>query len=87
MKWWNSNEDKLMFIANLIFQAGISSSRHGGRRTPPYVFPNRVCHDFRCAEQRATVQAHIAIMRAFVQVRELAASNRVLAKRLDELEK
>ena len=33
------------------------------------------------------VQVNIAIMRAFVQLRELAASNRVLAKRLDELEK
>jgi hypothetical protein len=33
------------------------------------------------------VQVNIAIMRAFVQMRELAASNRVLARRLDELEK
>jgi hypothetical protein len=33
------------------------------------------------------VQVNIAIMRAFVQMRELAASNRELARRLDELEK
>lgn len=33
------------------------------------------------------VQVNIAIMRTFVQLRELAASNRVLAKRLDDLEK
>jgi flagellar capping protein FliD len=32
------------------------------------------------------VQVNIAIMRAFVQMRELATSNRALAKRLDELE-
>jgi hypothetical protein len=32
------------------------------------------------------VQVNIAIMRAFVQMRELAASNRVIAKRIDELE-
>ncbi len=33
------------------------------------------------------VQVNIAIMRAFVQMRDLAASNRVLARKLDELEK
>jgi len=33
------------------------------------------------------VQVNIAIMRAFVQMRELAASNRALARKLDELEK
>jgi hypothetical protein len=32
------------------------------------------------------VQVNIAIMRAFVQMRELAASNRALARKLDELE-
>jgi len=32
------------------------------------------------------IQVNIAIMRAFVQLRELAASNRAIAKRLDELE-
>ena len=32
------------------------------------------------------VQVNIAIMRAFVQMRELAATNRGIAKRLDELE-
>ena len=33
------------------------------------------------------MQVNIAIMRTFVQLRELAASNRVLAKRLDDLER
>jgi hypothetical protein len=33
------------------------------------------------------VLVNIAIMRAFVQMRELAASNRALARKLDELEK
>ena len=32
------------------------------------------------------VQVNIAIMRAFVQMREFAASNKAIAKRLDELE-
>ena len=33
------------------------------------------------------VQVNITIMRTFVQMREFAASNRVMARRLDELEK
>ena len=33
------------------------------------------------------VQVNIAIMRAFVQMRELAVSNRAITRRLDELEK
>ena len=33
------------------------------------------------------VRVNIAIMRAFVQLRELAGSNRVFARKLDELEK
>ena len=33
------------------------------------------------------VQVNIAIMRAFVQMRELALSNRELARKIDELEK
>ena len=33
------------------------------------------------------VQVNIAIMRAFVQMRELAASNRELSRRIDDLEK
>ena len=33
------------------------------------------------------VQVNIEIMRAFVRLRELIATNRVLARRLDELEK
>ena len=33
------------------------------------------------------VQVNITIMRAFVQMREFAASNRVMARRLDDLEK
>jgi len=36
--------------------------------------------------QRA-VQVNIAIMRAFVKLREILASNRDLARRLDEMEK
>lgn len=75
-------------MSNLIFQPGISSSGHGGRRTPPYFFTEQgVAMLSSVLNSDRAVQVNIAIMRAFVQLRELAASNRVLAKRLDDLEK
>lgn len=75
-------------MSNLIFQSGISSSGHGGRRTPPYFFTEQgVAMLSSVLNSDRAVQVNIAIMRAFVQLRELAASNRVLAKRLDDLEK
>lgn len=75
-------------MSNLIFQSGISSSGHGGRRTPPYAFTEQgVAMLSSVLNSERAVQVNIAIMRAFVQLRELAASNRVLAKRLDDLEK
>ena len=75
-------------MSNLIFQSGISSSGHGGRRTPPYAFTEQgVAMLSSVLNSERAVQVNIAIMRAFVQLRELATSNRVLAKRLDDLEK
>jgi len=38
-------------------------------------------------KSKRAVQVNIEIMRAFVKLRELIASNKELAKRLDELEK
>ena len=74
-------------MANLTFQSGISSAGHGGRRTPPYSFTEQgVAMLSSVLSSVRAVQVNIAIMRAFVQLRELAASNRVLAKRLDDLE-
>jgi hypothetical protein len=74
-------------MANLTFQSGISSSGHGGRRTPPYVFTEQgVAMLSSVLSSGRAVQVNIAIMRAFVQLRELAASSRVMSKRLDELE-
>jgi hypothetical protein len=74
-------------MANLIFQSGISSSGHGGRRTPPYAFTEQgVAMLSSVLSSDRAVQMNIAIMRAFVQLRELAASSQVLAKRFDDLE-
>lgn len=63
-------------------------SRHwGGRRYPPYAFTEQgvaMLSSVLRSEQAARV--NVEIMRAFVQLRALLASNRDLAIRLDELE-
>jgi hypothetical protein len=75
-------------MSNLIFQSGTSSSSHGGRRKPPFVFTEQgIAMLSSVLNSDRAVQVNIAIMRAFVQMRELAASNREIARKLDELEK
>jgi hypothetical protein len=72
---------------NLRSHFAASSSRHGGRRHLPYAFTEQgVAMLSSVLNSPRAVQVNIAIMRAFVQMRELAGSNRVLAKRLDEME-
>jgi phage regulator Rha-like protein len=74
--------------ASLKFQIGTSSqSGHGGRRYNPYVFTEQgVAMLSSVLNSDRAVQVNIAIMRAFVQMRELAVSNIDISKRLDELE-
>ena len=75
-------------MGNLIFQTGTSSSGHGGRRKLPYAFTEQgVAMLSSVLNSARAVQVNIAIMRAFVQMRELALSNRELARKVDELEK
>ena len=49
--------------------------------------PNKAspCSQASCISERA-IQVNIAIMRAFVQLREMIGSNKGLARRLNELE-
>ena len=74
--------------AGLRFQFGTSKIRgSGGRRYSPYVFTEQgIAMLSSVLNSDRGVQVNIAIMRAFVQMRELAASSRVIAKRIDELE-
>ena len=73
---------------NLIFQSGISSSGHGGRRKLPNAFTEQgVAMLSSVLKSDRAVQVNIAIMRAFVQMRELAASNRELSGKFAELER
>ena len=65
----------------------IVTSSWGGRRYPPYAFTEQgvamlssVLHSDRA------ITVNIAIMRAFVQLREIISSNAKLARRLEQLE-
>ena len=72
-------------FGNLKSQFVISS--WGGIRTAPYAFTEQgIAMLSSVLNSGRAVQVNIAIMRAFVQMRELAVSNRELARRLDELE-
>ena len=67
-------------------QFGTSSS-WGGRRFAPYAFTEQgVAMLSSVLRSPRAVQVNIAIMRAFVKLRELLATHKELAKKLDELE-
>lgn len=69
-------------------QIAISSSKWGGRRHAPYAFTEQgVAMLSSVLHSKRAVQVNIAIMRAFVQLREMITSNKGLARRLNELEK
>ena len=73
-------------VANLKFQFGISS--WGGRRRLPYAFTEQGVAMLSCVlnSQRA-VNVNIAIMRAFVKLRQTLDTNRELARKFAELER
>ena len=64
-----------------------TSSSWGGRRYNPLAFTEQgVAMLSSVLRSERAVQVNIAIMRAFVKLREMLASNRDLARRLDEME-
>ena len=74
-------------IDGLRFHFGTSKGR-GGRRYLPYVFTEQgVAMLSSVLKSKRAVQVNIEIMRAFVRLREMIASNKELASRLNELEK
>jgi hypothetical protein len=65
----------------------LESPRWGGRRTAPYAFTEQgVAMLSSILSSPQAVQVNIAIMRAFVKLRELAMTHHDLAKQLDALE-
>lgn len=71
----------------LRFQAGTSKIGSGGRRYIPYAFTEQgVAMLSGILKSPRAVQVNIAIMRAFVRLREIIATHKDLARKLDELE-
>jgi len=65
-----------------------SKKGKGGRRYQPYVFTEQgVAMLSSILNSERAIKVNIEIMRAFVRLRQILASNKELAKRLDELEK
>ena len=74
--------------ANLRSQIVISSSEHGGRRYAPYAFTEQgVAMLSSVLKSRRAIAVNIEIMRAFVRLREVLATNTQLAQKLSELER
>ena len=64
------------------------TSKHGGRRYLPYAFTEQgVAMLSSVLRSERAVQVNIEIMRAFVRLRRILASNRELARKLDPREK
>jgi phage regulator Rha-like protein len=71
---------------NLRFQSETSSSGYGGRRYPPYAFTEHgVAMLSAVLRSQRAVQMSILIVRAFVKLRELLATNKALAGRIEQL--
>ncbi|MSP38861.1 MAG: ORF6N domain-containing protein [Deltaproteobacteria bacterium] len=73
---------------NLKSQFAISSSDWGGRRHPPYAFTEQgVAMLSSVLRSKRAVDVNIEIMRTFVRLRQLLATNAELARKLEAMEK
>lgn len=69
-------------------QSVISNEGRGGRRTAPYAFTEQgVAMLSSVLGSPQAIAINIEIMRAFVRLRQMIATNKELAKKLDELER
>ena len=79
----NAEEDKI-----LRSQFATSKTKRGGRRYFPFAFTEQgVAMLSSILNSDRGIEVNIMIMRAFVKLREMVASNKDLARRLDDLEK
>jgi hypothetical protein len=73
---------------SLRFHFGMSNSGRGGRRYLPYVFAEQgVAMLSSVLKSKRAIAVNIAIMRAFVRLRQILATHKELAERLAMMEK
>jgi len=72
---------------SLLLQIARAKKGRGGRQTPPYAFTELgVAMLSSVLNSERAVQMNIVIMRAFVRLRELLATHKDLARRVEKLE-
>jgi len=73
---------------NLISQSATSSSKHGGRRKLPLVFTEHgAIMAANVLNSERAIHASVAVVRAFVRLRQMLSSNAELARKLGDLER
>ena len=73
---------------SLMLQSATSNARRGGRRKRPYAFTEHGAIMLATVlNSPIAVRASLQVVRAFVRLREMLASNVALAHKLDELER
>jgi hypothetical protein len=82
--WQLTNEE----VDSLRLQIGTSNVGRGGRRYLPYVFTEQgVAMLSSVLKSKRAVQVNILIMRAFVKLREVMATHKELAHKIEALER
>jgi phage regulator Rha-like protein len=72
----------------LRLQIATSNRGRGGRRTPPYAFTEHGAVMLASVlNTPIAVQASIQVVRAFIRLRQILATHKELARRLDDMEK
>jgi hypothetical protein len=72
---------------SLLLQIARAKSERGGRQTPPYAFTEHgVAMLSSVLRSQRAVQMNIVIIRAFVKLRELLATHKDLARRIEQIE-
>ena len=73
---------------SLRLQFATSNQNHGGRRYFPYAFTQEgVAMLSGVLNSARAVQANVLIMRAFIKLREMAATNELIRQKIEELER
>ena len=82
-----TNQDVAILKSQTVTSRSSEIERWGGRRKPSHAFTEQgVAMLSSVLRSDRAIAANIAIMRAFVRLREIISANTELAKKLDELE-
>ena len=74
-------------VADLIFQIGISSSGHGGRRKPAWVYTEHgAIMAANVLNSKRAAQMSVFVVRAFIKQRELLAGQTEILKKLAQMD-